>query len=165
VSLGGYKFPRRPTEPMALHLVHVPLEPGKGHDMRTQARIGRSRLMATSFADFERAIRGDLDRMLGKGGFDAGRDILAITVNRWSHGYSYSPSTLYDDVERMQAQSAGARARIGNIVFANSDTAWDAYAHAAMGEGARAVGELLGTVPQEVRQPWYARFLRRFSKS
>ncbi len=72
VSLGGYKFPRRPSEPMALHLVHVPLEPGKGHDMRTQARIGRGRLLGMSFADFERAIRQDLDRMLGKGGFDAG---------------------------------------------------------------------------------------------
>ena len=28
--------------------------------------------------------------MLGPGGFDAGRDIAAITVNRWGHGYSYS---------------------------------------------------------------------------
>jgi spermidine dehydrogenase len=165
VSLGGYRFPRRPSEPMVLHLVHVPLEPNKGHDMRTQARIGRGRLLTTTFADFERAIRGDLDRMLGKGGFDAGRDILAITVNRWSHGYSYTPGTLYDDVERMQAGLAGARARIGNIVFANSDTAWDAYAHAAMSEAVRAVGELLGTAPLEVRQPWYSRFLRRFSKN
>jgi spermidine dehydrogenase len=161
VSLGGYRFPRRPTEPMVLHLVHVPLEPNKGHDMRTQARIGRGRLLGMAFADFERAIRGDLDRMLGRGGFDAGRDILGITVNRWSHGYSYTPSSLYDDVERMQAQLAGARAKLGNIVFANSDTAWDAYAHSAMAEAVRAVGELLGTAPVEVRQPWYIRFLRR----
>jgi spermidine dehydrogenase len=119
------------------------------------------RLLSTTFADFERAIRGDLDRMLGRGGFDAGRDILGITVNRWSHGYSYTPSSLYDDVERMQAQLAGARAKLGNIVFANSDTAWDAYAHSAMAEAVRAVGELLGSAPVEVRQPWYLRFLRR----
>jgi spermidine dehydrogenase len=165
VSLGGYRFPRRPAEPMVLHLVHVPLEPNKGHDMRTQARIGRGKLLGTTFADFEKAIRGDLDRMLGRGGFDAGRDILAITVNRWSHGYSYTPSTLYDDVERMQAQLAGARAKLGNIVFANSDTAWDAYAHAAMSEAVRAVGELLGAAPVAVRQPWYTRFLRRFSRN
>ena len=164
VSLGGYKFPRRPTDPMPLHLVHVPLEPGHGHDMRTQARIGRSRLLGTSFADFEKAIRQDLDRMLGKGGFDAGRDILAITVNRWSHGYSYTPNSLYDDVEDMQGRSAAARAKLGNIVFANSDTAWDAYAHSAMEEAVRAVGELLGAPPAEVRQPWYTRYLRRFSK-
>ena len=34
-----------------------------------------------------------------------------------------------------------------------------------MEEGVRAVGELLGTAPVEVRQPWYLRFLRRFSKT
>jgi spermidine dehydrogenase len=163
VSLGGYRFPRRPQDPMVLHLVHAPLEPG--HDMRTQARIGRGRLLGTAFADFERAVRRDLDRMLGKGGFDAQRDILAITVNRWSHGYSYTPTSLYDDVEAMQAQIGAARAKLGNITFANSDTAWDAYAHSAMEEALRAVGELLGVAPGEVRQPWYVRFLRRFSKS
>jgi len=165
VSLGGYRFPRRPTEPMVLHLVHVPLEAGKGHDMRTQARMGRGRLLTTSFADFERAIRQDLDRMLGKGGFDAGRDILAITVNRWSHGYSYTPNSLYDDVDGVQAQLAAARSKIGNIAFANSDTAWDAYAHAAMAEAVRAVAELLGTAPPEMKSPWHTRFLRRFSKT
>ncbi len=65
----------------------------------------------------------------------------------------------------MQVRSGQAKARLGNIAFANSDTAWDAYAHAAMEEGVRAVGELLGTAPVEVRQPWYLRFLRRFSKT
>ena len=164
VSLGGYRFPRRPSEPMVLHLVHAPLEPPQGRDMRTQARIGRSRLLTTSFADFERAIRQDLDRMLGRGGFDAGRDILAITVNRWSHGYSYSPNSLYDDVEQMQARLGLARAKLGNIVFANSDTAWDAYTHSAMEEATRAVAELLGTAPPQGQQPWYIRFLRRFQK-
>jgi spermidine dehydrogenase len=165
VSLGGYKFPRRPSEPAVLHLVHTPAEAGQGHDMRTQARIGRSKLLTTTFAGFEGTIRRDLDRMLGRGGFDAGRDILAITINRWSHGYSYAPNSLYDDVEAMQARIGTARAKLGNIVFANSDTAWDAYAHAAMEEAVRAVGELLGAPPAQARQPWYTRFLRRFSKS
>jgi spermidine dehydrogenase len=163
VSLGGYRFPRQPRDPMVLHLVHAPLEPG--HDMRTQARLGRTRLLGTTFADYERAIRRDLDRMLARGGFDAGRDILAVTVNRWSHGYSYTPTSLHDDVEQMQAGIAPARARLGNIVFANSDTAWDAYAHAAMEEAVRAVGELLGAAPAQTQQPWYIRFLKRFSRS
>ncbi len=65
----------------------------------------------------------------------------------------------------MQAQIAAARAKLGNIVFANSDTAWDAYAHSAMEEAVRAVGELLGAVPAQTQQPWYGRFLKRFSKS
>jgi spermidine dehydrogenase len=162
VSLGGYKFPRRPNEPMGLHLVHVPVD-GKGQDTRTQARKGREQLLRTSFADFERAIRSDLDRMIGPGGFDAGRDILGITVNRWSHGYSYAPNSLFDDVEAMSKRTVAGKAKIGNIAFANSDTAWDAYAHAAMEEAVRAVGELLGIAPPDVRPPWLVRFLKRFS--
>jgi spermidine dehydrogenase len=164
VSLGGYKFPRRPADPMVLHLVHVPTGPDGGKDMRAQARSGRGKLLGTSFADYEKAIRSDLGRMLGGGGFDAGRDILGITVNRWSHGYSYTPNLLFDDAEVMQRRIAAASAKVGNIAFANSDTAWDAYAHAAMSEGLRAVGELLGDVPIAVSQPWYMRLLRRAPK-
>jgi hypothetical protein len=33
-----------------------------------------------------------------------------------------------------------------------------------MTEGVRAIGELLGEAPIAARQPWYSRFLRRFSK-
>jgi hypothetical protein len=69
-------------------------------------------------------------------------------------------------VDALHAQVTGARAKIGNITFANSDTAWDAYAHAAMAEGVRAVGELLGLdTVVEGRKPWYTRFLKRLSKN
>jgi len=142
VSLGKYKFPRTPPEPMGIHLVHVPLAPNQGHDARTQCRLGRMKLIEMPFAAMEEAIRSDLDRMLAGGGFSSGRDILGITVNRWSHGYAYAPSTLYDDTEAIEKGTPGMRAKIGNIAFANSDTAWDAYAHSAMREALRAVGEL-----------------------
>jgi spermidine dehydrogenase len=38
-----------------------------------------------------------------------------------------------------------AHARVGRIAIANSDAAWDPYAHAAIAEGHRAVSELLGS--------------------
>ncbi len=34
--------------------------------------------------------------MLGPGGFSSARDIAAITVNRWPHGYSYVANSLFD---------------------------------------------------------------------
>ncbi|MBL8565170.1 MAG: NAD(P)-binding protein [Hyphomicrobiaceae bacterium] len=163
VSLGRYNFPKSPKEPMVLHLVHVPGEPLQGLGMREQARAGRTRLLGMPFADMETAIRQDLDRMLSPGGFDAGRDILGITVNRWSHGYSYTPTGLYDDVEAMQNSQDVMRAKIGNIAFANSDTAWDAYAHSAMSEAVRAVGDLTGDPPPSPKPRWYQRFLARLS--
>jgi spermidine dehydrogenase len=163
VSLGRYKFPRSPKEPMVLHLVHVPGEPNKGLGMREQARAGRARLLGIPFEDMEAAIFRDLDRMLSPGGFDAGRDILGITVNRWSHGYSYTPSSLYDDVDGMQKQQDTMRAKIGNIAFGNSDTAWDAYAHSAMSEAVRAVADLTGDAPPAAKPRWYQRFLARIT--
>lgn len=142
VSLGQYRFPRDPKEPIGLQLVHVPLAPNQGLTAREQCRRGRQRLLETTFADFEKQIRADLDRMLGPGGFDANGDILAITVNRWAHGYSYYFNSLYDDIDASETNMAKARAPVGRIVLANSDTAWDAYAHAAITEAARAVDEL-----------------------
>ena len=41
-------------------------------------------------------IRGQLARILGPGGFDQERDITAITVNRWPHGYAYEYNPLFD---------------------------------------------------------------------
>jgi hypothetical protein len=44
--------------------------------------------MSTTFATFERKIRDQLARVLSPGGFDPARVIVAITVNRWPHGYA-----------------------------------------------------------------------------
>jgi spermidine dehydrogenase len=142
VSLGSYVFPKDPKEPMVVHMVHVPLMPGSGKDAREQCRGGRTWLIKTPFETIEGLIRADLQKMLGPGGFDHQRDIMALTVNRWSHGYSYYWNSLYDDTEKGEADAEAAKKPIGKIAFANSDTAFDAYAHAAIAEAAQAAGEL-----------------------
>ena len=145
VSLGDYRFARTPEEPMVLHLVHVPTLRGPGIDLRTRLRAGRAQLFSTPFDTFERNARDELTRMLGAGGFDADRDIAAITVSRWGHGYSYSGSSLFDkdgDDERIPAL---ARRRAGRVAFANSDANWEPYAHGAFDQARRAVNDLLGT--------------------
>jgi spermidine dehydrogenase len=95
-----------------------------------------------TFADFEARIRDELDRMLGAGGFASGRDIAAITVNRWPHGYGYVANSLYDgdDYEEVEER---ARQRCGRVAIANSDAGGDAYAHLAIDAAERAVRELL----------------------
>jgi spermidine dehydrogenase len=143
VSLGSYRHAREPSEPMCLHLVHVPGAPNTGLDARSQFRIGRAKLLAMTFADFEARIRDELDRMLGPGGFAGGRDIAAITVNRWAHGYGYVANSLFDgdDYDDVLAQ---ARRTVGRVAIANSDAGGDAYAHLAIDQAARAVRELIG---------------------
>src|SRR5262249_28777907 len=143
VSRGGYRHSRDPSEPMCLHLVHVPCEPNQGLDARTQFRFGRVKLLGMEFAAFEARIRDELDRMLGPGGFSAARDIAAITVNRWSHGYAYSANSLYEDKED-DSMIVAARQPVGRVTIANSDSQWEAYAHSAIDQAARAVRELPG---------------------
>jgi len=142
VSLGGYKHSRDPDEPIVLHLVHVPGAPNSGLDARSQFRSGASKLLNTTFAEFEERIRDELSRMLGPGGFDSERDIAAITVNRWPHGYGYVANSLFDSDNYADTVKL-ARTTFGRVGIANSDAAGDAYAHLAIDQAERAVRELL----------------------
>ena len=143
VDLGGYRHPRDPDEAIVVHLVHVPGAPNSGLDARAQFHIGQAKLFAMTFADFEDRIRDQLDRMLGAGGFVNARDIAAITVNRWPHGYGYVANSLYDDDDYEDRILKVARQPFGRIAIANSDAGGDAYAHLAINEAARAVREVL----------------------
>jgi spermidine dehydrogenase len=142
VSLGGYRNSRDPAEPMVLHMVHVPGAPNSGLDARPQFRAGRTKLFDMTFSDFEVKIRDELDRMLGRGGFSSARDILAITVNRWSHGYGYVANSLFDG-DDYEETLRRARQPAGRVAIANSDAGGDAYAHLAIDHAERAVHELL----------------------
>ena len=144
VSLDGYKFSADPSKPVCLHLLHTPCAPNQGLNMREQYRAGRTRLYTMSFGDFEREIRDELGRMLGSAGFDFDRDVAAITVNRWPHGYAYTPTPLYDDPAHQASIAKLARRRLGRIAIANSDSGWDAYTHVAIDQAHRAVAELTG---------------------
>jgi spermidine dehydrogenase len=144
VNLGGYAHPRDPAKPIVVHLVHVPGEPNQGHDARTQFRIGRQKLLEMTFAEFEAKIHDQLDRMLGPGGFSSARDIAAITVNRWAHGYSYVANSLFDPDDYEQKVLAVARRKFGRVAIANTDSGGDAWAHFAIDHAERAVRELIG---------------------
>jgi spermidine dehydrogenase len=140
--LGGVVHAQSPDEPIALHLTQFPAEPGLPR--REQHKIGRARLLATSFEDFERETRSQLARLLGPGGFDPARDIAAITVNRWPHGYSYTYDTLDDqDVPDEQRPHILGRQSFGRMAIANADASASAFTNTAIDMGERAVQECL----------------------
>ena len=142
VSMGGYEFTQKPEEPCVLHMQHVPV--GRGANAREMQRAGRAKLYATTFETFERAIRDQLARALGDGGFDPARDIEAITVNRWPHGYSYEYMSLFDpEWPKGQAPHEIGRQPFGDIHIANSDAGAFAYTNEAIDQGWRAVTEIV----------------------
>ena len=142
VDIGGYKSPESVDDPILVHMVRTPCKPGlPEHD---QNRAGRAELLGTTFETFERNIREQLARTLGEGGFDPARDITAITVNRWPHGYAPEYNPLFDpDVPESQRPHVIGRAQFGRITIANSDSGGGAYTDSAINQGHRAVLELL----------------------
>jgi spermidine dehydrogenase len=145
-SLGGLQHPQTPDEPIVVHMERTPCVPGQ--PIKLQHRLGRAELLATSFETFERSIREQLTRVLGPGGFKAADDILAITVNRWPHGYAYSYNSLYDPLEWVFTSTPSrpnvvARQPFGLISIANADAAASPHTDAAILEAHRAVIEVL----------------------
>jgi spermidine dehydrogenase len=141
VSLGAYRHPATPDEPIVLHLEKTPLKPG--FPRRGQHRAGRIELLSTTFSTFEREIRDQLGRMLGAGGFDPARDIEAITVNRWPHGYATGRDPLTDpEWPEDHDPWSMARQPFGRIAIASSDSGPGALTQVAFDEALRAVREL-----------------------
>ena len=157
VNVGDYRHSASPDEPILLWLERIPIRPGLS--ARDQFRAGREELLATSFETFERNIRDQLGRALGEGGFDPARDIAAITVNRWPHGYAGAGNDLYDpDWSYDEAPWVVGRQRFGRITVANSDAAAISLTQAAFDQAHRAVQELLTDVIRpEFQYPWAER--------
>jgi spermidine dehydrogenase len=142
VSMGGYEFPRKPEEPIVVHMMKAACHPGR--PAREQHAMGRMELYTTTFETMERSIRDQLARTLGAGGFDPDRDIAAITVNRWPHGYAYEYNSLFDSfwLEGGEIPCEVARKPYGRIAIANADAGAYAYTDEAINQAYRAVGEI-----------------------
>jgi len=145
VTMGDYQCPRKPEEPIVVHLMKTPCHPGL--PARDQHRAGRVELYGTTFETFERNIRDQFARALASGGFDPARDIAAITVNRWPHGYAYEYNSLFDPfwLDGGEQPCVVARQPYGRVAIANADAAAYSYTDAAIDEAYRAVSDLLGT--------------------
>ena len=144
VSLGNYSFSTSPDDPMVLHMCYVPYFGNiQGPE---QWRAGRRRLLETPFSTFEHHVRDQLDQALGGAGFDAERDITGITVNRWPHGYAYSPDLLWEPTYGSEEDKPWVQGRkpFGRITIANSDAGASADTNSAIAHAYRAVQEANG---------------------
>jgi spermidine dehydrogenase len=142
VNLGDYRFSKTPEEAIVLHMMKAACRPGL--PARDQHRAGRIELYTTTLEDMERSIRDQLARTYGPGGFDPARDIAALTVNRWPHGYAYEYNSLWDPfwLNGGELPCEVARKGWGRIAIANADAGAYAYTDEAINQAWRAVGEI-----------------------
>jgi spermidine dehydrogenase len=143
MTIGGYEPPRDADDPMAVLMMNTPTpateEKGTARDL---FRMGRHKIYSTTFEQYEKDIREQLQALLGKHGFNHETDIKAITVNRIPHGYAYWYMGLDDpEWEEGQAPHEIGRAKFGRISIANSDSEATPLMDAAFNAAFRAVEE------------------------
>jgi len=142
VSMGSYHFSSSPDEPVIVRLTRNPNHPGLPR--KAQQALGRQDMLSTPFERIELEVRSQLQRVFGSAGFEASRDILGITVNRWPHGYAYTYDTLGDPpFEDAEYPHVIGRQRFGRISIANADAGAAAFTNEAIDQAHRAVQDLL----------------------
>ena len=143
VSIGKYQRAQTPDDPMILHMCHV----HHSTDIQgpAQWKEARRRLLSTPFEVFEHHVKDQLDQALASTGFDAERDIHAITVNRWPHGYSYGPDMIWEPEYASEEDKPWVKGRkaFGRIAIANSDAGASSNTKGAIDQAWRAVEESL----------------------
>ena len=108
-----------------------------------QFRIVRAGMLDTPFEFWERKIRSMAAGALSGGGFDPARDILAITVNRWPHGFATGRNMVNEpDAYDELSPTVAAKQRFGRIAICNSDAAGTSLVQSALSEAYRAVIDL-----------------------
>lgn len=137
VTFGRHRPPAGPQSPGVLLMIRMPCPPLVEASVPDLLRMGRAELLATPFATFEKQILAQLQAMYGPHGLDAARDVAAITVNRWPHGYVYSEAEYQGRPARVLASQ-----RVGRIVMANADATGRAYTDAAVDAAWSAVQQL-----------------------
>ncbi len=140
VSLGGHNCTKGPDDPCTILMVGCPYGQTVGAPPIEQFREARYRMLSLQFEDYEKEIREHLTGMLPRGSFDFDRDVESVTVNRWSHGYGYRGTALFDsDLSDMVMKG---RKPFGRITIANIDSGLSSYIHVAIDQAWRAVKEL-----------------------
>ncbi|MEO0436436.1 MAG: FAD/NAD(P)-binding protein [Pseudomonadota bacterium] len=143
INTGGFSHDLKEEGPVSLVFWGMISPPKEAIDLQAQRRASRALMLGLSFEDYEREVRTVLDGLLGPAGFDVETDILAITVNRWPHGYAHEYLDLWDyDWEEGNAPHLTAQQPFGKITMANSDAGAYAYTHGAIDEAHRAVKQL-----------------------
>lgn len=132
------------TNPMMVKGLCGEDTPDPGTPADDQFRAVRQGLLNAPFETFERAVRDLSTRALAGTSFDPARDILAITVNRWAHGFATGRNSLFDEPLEPGAfpPPVIARQKIGRIAIANSDAGGVSTMQTAFEQAYRAINDL-----------------------
>lgn len=143
VSMGGYEYPKSPDEPVIVHMVRIAVPYGTGNTLREACRQGRGELYGKSYEQLESQMLSQLRDIFELAGETLDDKILAVTINRWGHGYSYEQNILWDNEIEVERILKSVKQPKENVHIASGDADWQPYTQGAFDQAWRAVGEII----------------------
>jgi len=139
--VGNYRPPLHPDKPTLLTFYISFHQPGLS--VEEQGEGGRKKLLGTSFAEFESRIIGQMKQLFSDAGFDEGKDVAGIILNRWTYAYVNPQPGFYFGKESKPAARDVIRKPFGSIAFAHAELNGHQHWVAAVDEGRRATRQAM----------------------
>lgn len=141
---GNFNPPLHPDRPIVLTFYTGIYEAGR--PAKEQGDEGRKKLLATSYFDYESAIRKQLTTMFAASEFDASADIAGIVLNRWGHARIIQPPGFYYGLNGKPSPRQIVERGFGKIAIAHSELNGHQSATGALAQGKRAAEQLTSPV-------------------
>jgi spermidine dehydrogenase len=142
--VGDHRPPLDPDHPTILTL-YIPF-PQPGLPIAEQGKVARATMYATSYRQYESQLRQQLTTMFGSAGFDPGRDIAGIVINRWGHAYVVAGPGFFVSRDGKPTPRDVLRQPLGSLAFAHSELFGRQGAGAAAQEAQRAVNQIVAVI-------------------
>lgn len=138
---GAYRPPLHPAKPTVLTFylgLHAP-----GRPAGQQGNLGRKKMLATSYAEYERQVRSLMTMLFRDAGFDARKDIAGIILNRWGHACVLQPPGFYYGRDGKPSAGEVVEPGFGRIAIAHAERNGHQNAAGARAQGKRAAEQVL----------------------
>lgn len=140
--VGDYRPPFDPGSPAVLTF-YIPFY-YPGLSPREQGLRGRTEMLSTSYAEYEKRLVGQMEILFGTAGFEPKKDIAGIIFNRWGHAFVVPEPGFHFGREGRPAPGLVLRRPFGRIAFAHSELNGHQHWLGAVEEGIRAARQVLG---------------------
>ncbi len=141
---GSYRPPFGPAHP-AMLTFYITFET-PGLPAAEQGARGRTELLGTPFAEYERRLRTQMLELFGDVGFDPAADIAGLVLNRWGHAYVAPGPGFFFGSDGEPAPPDVIREPFGRIAIGHSELRGHQNWTGAAAEGRRAVEAVLDRI-------------------
>jgi spermidine dehydrogenase len=138
---GPYQPPLHPEKPTVLTFYLGLYTPG--FPAAEQGKRGREQMLATSYVDYEQAIRKQMTMLFEDAGFNPKKDIAGIVLNRWGHARVLQPPGFYYGREGKPSAREIVQQGFGRIAIAHAELNGHQNATGALAQGKRAAEQVL----------------------